>query len=144
MTRVILDDGPYLERADGLIEARQGDIDGAILYRGKSADAVHLRKRPDLVTAIMRGDIDVGFDFFAAFRPTIEGKQLKIIATSGEHPNAAPPGVPTVKDSGYPEYLPYGMAANRPSIDALVTYALQQKLIPSRQQLDQVSVDIDP
>ena len=40
--------------------------------------------------------------------------------------------------------LPYGMAANRPSIEALVTYSLQQKLIPSRPQLHQVFVDIDP
>jgi hypothetical protein len=28
--------------------------------------------------------------------------------------------------------LPYGMAANRASIEALMTYALQQKLIPAR------------
>ena len=40
--------------------------------------------------------------------------------------------------------LPYGMAANRASIEALVTYSLQQKLIPSRPQLDQVFIDIDP
>jgi 4,5-dihydroxyphthalate decarboxylase len=40
--------------------------------------------------------------------------------------------------------LPYGMAANRASIEALVTYSLQQKLIPSRPRLDQVFVDIDP
>lgn len=40
--------------------------------------------------------------------------------------------------------LPYGMAANRPSIEALVTYALQQELIPSRPQLSEVFVDIDP
>lgn len=40
--------------------------------------------------------------------------------------------------------LPHGMAANRASIEALVTYALQQKLIPARPQLDQVFVDIDP
>jgi 4,5-dihydroxyphthalate decarboxylase len=40
--------------------------------------------------------------------------------------------------------LPYGMMANRPSIEALVTYSLQQKLIPSRPQLDQVFVEIDP
>ena len=39
--------------------------------------------------------------------------------------------------------LPYGMAANRPSIEALVTYSLQQKLIPSRPQLDQVFVEIE-
>lgn len=40
--------------------------------------------------------------------------------------------------------LPYGMAANRASIEALVTYSLQQKLIPSWPQLDQVFVAIDP
>jgi 4,5-dihydroxyphthalate decarboxylase len=40
--------------------------------------------------------------------------------------------------------LPYGIAANRPSIEALVTYSLQQELIPSRPQLNQVFVDIDP
>jgi len=40
--------------------------------------------------------------------------------------------------------LPYGMTANRPSIEALITYSLQQKLIPSRPQLDRVFVDIDP
>jgi len=40
--------------------------------------------------------------------------------------------------------LPYGMAANRASIEALVTYSLQQKLIPSRPQLAQVFVEIDP
>ena len=40
--------------------------------------------------------------------------------------------------------LPYGMAANRPSIEALVTYSLQQKLIPSRPELSRVFVDIDP
>ena len=40
--------------------------------------------------------------------------------------------------------LPYGMAANRASIEALVSYGVQQKLIPSRPQLDQVFVEIDP
>ena len=30
------------------------------------------------------------------------------------------------------------------SIEAMLTYGLQQKLIPSRPQLDQVFVDIDP
>ncbi len=39
--------------------------------------------------------------------------------------------------------LPYGMAANRPSIEALVTYALQQGLIPSRPELDRIFVNID-
>ncbi len=40
--------------------------------------------------------------------------------------------------------LPYGMSANRASIEALVTYAAQQELIPSRPSLDEVFVQIDP
>lgn len=40
--------------------------------------------------------------------------------------------------------LPYGISANRASIEALVTYALQQELIPSRPNLDEVFVRIDP
>jgi 4,5-dihydroxyphthalate decarboxylase len=39
--------------------------------------------------------------------------------------------------------LPYGIAANRPSIEALVTYALQQQLIPSRPELDRIFLTLD-
>jgi len=40
--------------------------------------------------------------------------------------------------------LPYGITANRASIEALVTYGLQQELIPSRPRLDEIFVTIDP
>jgi 4,5-dihydroxyphthalate decarboxylase len=40
--------------------------------------------------------------------------------------------------------LPYGMSANQASIEALVTYALQQELIPSRPRLNDVFVVVDP
>ena len=40
--------------------------------------------------------------------------------------------------------LPYGISANQASIEALVTYALQQELISSRPPLDQIFVQIDP
>jgi hypothetical protein len=36
------------------------------------------------------------------------------------------------------------MTANRASIEALVTYSMQQGLIPSRPQPDHVFVAIDP
>ena len=39
--------------------------------------------------------------------------------------------------------LPYGMTANRASIEALMTYALQQKLIPERMPLEQAFFDPD-
>jgi 4,5-dihydroxyphthalate decarboxylase len=37
--------------------------------------------------------------------------------------------------------LPYGMTANKASIEALVTYAVQQELIPKRPALDAVFAD---
>ena len=66
---------------------------------------VTYRTTPDLVTAIVRGDVDVGFDYLAAMRSMIAAKEIKIIATSGDHPDPQLPGVPIVKDSGYPDYV---------------------------------------
>jgi 4,5-dihydroxyphthalate decarboxylase len=37
--------------------------------------------------------------------------------------------------------LPYGLEANMPSIEAMLTYGLQQQLIPKRMPLDEVFVD---
>lgn len=37
--------------------------------------------------------------------------------------------------------LPYGLKANMPSVEAMLTYGLQQKLIPKRMPLDEVFVD---
>jgi 4,5-dihydroxyphthalate decarboxylase len=37
--------------------------------------------------------------------------------------------------------LPYGLKANMPSIEAMLTYGLQQKLIPARMPIDEVFVD---
>ncbi|HUI97374.1 MAG TPA: PhnD/SsuA/transferrin family substrate-binding protein [Xanthobacteraceae bacterium] len=37
--------------------------------------------------------------------------------------------------------LPYGLPANMPSIEAMLTYGLQQKLIPKRMGLDEAFVD---
>jgi 4,5-dihydroxyphthalate decarboxylase len=37
--------------------------------------------------------------------------------------------------------LPYGLKANMPSIEAMLTYGLQQKLIPKRMPLEEVFVD---
>ena len=90
----------------------------------------HIKRYPWLARSLMNA-------FVAAKKPYLE--QLK--HGQGDSP----------EDKRYRNFLslmsdplPYGIAANRPSIEALVTYSLQQKLIPSRPQLDQVFVDIDP
>lgn len=75
------------------------------MITGVQAAIVTFRTTPDLMTAILRGEINVGFDYYAALRPMITSKQIKIIATSGEHASLQLPGVPTVKGSGYPDYV---------------------------------------
>ena len=90
----------------------------------------HVRRHPWLPRALM--------DAFVAAKEPYLGQLRRASGDSAE-------------DKRYRNFLslmsdplPYGMAANRASIDALVTYSLQQKLIPSRPQLDQVFVEIDP
>jgi tripartite-type tricarboxylate transporter receptor subunit TctC len=75
------------------------------MVTGVNAAIVTFRTTPELVSAIIRGDVDVGFDYYAAFNPMVAANQIKIIATSGDEPDAALPGVPTVKSSGYPDYV---------------------------------------
>jgi tripartite-type tricarboxylate transporter receptor subunit TctC len=75
------------------------------MVTGVNAAVVTFRTTPELMTAIERGDVDVGFDYYAAFSPMVAGKQIRIIATSGDKPSPVFTGVPTVKESGYPEYV---------------------------------------
>jgi tripartite-type tricarboxylate transporter receptor subunit TctC len=75
------------------------------MVTGINASVVTFRTTPELITALARGDIDVGFDYYAALRPAIDSKQLNVFAVSGDHPDPLLPGVPTVKDSGYPDYI---------------------------------------
>jgi tripartite-type tricarboxylate transporter receptor subunit TctC len=72
---------------------------------GVQAPIVIYKTTPELVTAILRGDVDVGFDYHAAFGPSIANKQFKVIATSGEQRAPQLPAVPTVKKSGYPDFV---------------------------------------
>src|SRR5436305_822639 len=59
----------------------------------------------DLGTAVLRGDVDVGFDFYAGLQALISDNQVRIIATSGEERNPLLRNVPTARESGFPEYI---------------------------------------
>ena len=60
---------------------------------------------PELVTSILRGDVDIGFDFYAGFQGGITDKQFRIIATSGEERNPLLNDIPTAIESGLPTYV---------------------------------------
>jgi tripartite-type tricarboxylate transporter receptor subunit TctC len=66
---------------------------------------VTYRTTPDLVTALLRGDVDLGFDYFAGFGSTIGPDKLHIIASSGSERDPLLKDVPTAKESGLPDYV---------------------------------------
>ena len=75
------------------------------MMTGIDVAIVTYKTTPDLITAILRGDIDVGFDFFAALQSMIAQKKIRIVAVSGEQRNPLMPEVPTAKESGFPDYI---------------------------------------
>jgi tripartite-type tricarboxylate transporter receptor subunit TctC len=66
---------------------------------------VTFRTTPDLVTAILRGDIDVGFDYLAGFKASLTAGQLHAVASTGDKRSPSTPNVPTVSESGMPDYV---------------------------------------
>jgi tripartite-type tricarboxylate transporter receptor subunit TctC len=66
---------------------------------------VTYRTTPDLVTALLRGDVDLGFDYYAGLEATIGPEKLHVIATSGEERDPLLKDVPTAKESGLPDYV---------------------------------------
>ena len=72
---------------------------------GAEVTIVPFKTTPEVVTAILRGDIQMGFDFYAGFQSPIGDRQLRILATSGEHRNPLLKDVPTAVESGLPDYV---------------------------------------
>ena len=66
---------------------------------------VTFRTTPDLITALLRGDVDVGFDYLAGFRAQLNDQQLRAVASTGEKRSPSTPDVPTVSESGMPDYV---------------------------------------
>ena len=61
---------------------------------------VPFRGSPDVVVALLRNDVQLAIDFYAALKPTLDGGKARVIATSA--PKRAPelPNVPTVQEGG--------------------------------------------
>lgn len=111
---------------------------------GVDAQIVPYKTTPDLVTAILRHDVDLGFDFYAGFQGAIPDKKLRILATSGEHRNPLLKDVPTAKEIGFPDYIvtswngisgPAGLppdvlaTLNKLTVTALADPGLQEKAL---------------
>jgi tripartite-type tricarboxylate transporter receptor subunit TctC len=72
---------------------------------GADFTIIPYRTTPDLVTALLRGDVDVGFDYYAGFQSNLGESKLRIIATSGNARDPLLKDVPTAQESGFPAYV---------------------------------------
>ena len=74
------------------------------LAAGLDASVVIYRTTPELMAGVLRGDVDVQFDFYAALQGAIRDREIKVLATGGPERMPWLPDVPTVAESGVPGY----------------------------------------
>jgi tripartite-type tricarboxylate transporter receptor subunit TctC len=67
---------------------------------GIKVTIVPFRTSADMATAVLRGDVDLAFEFYAAAQGLIRDNKLVVLASTGEERTAYLPNVPTVEESG--------------------------------------------
>jgi tripartite-type tricarboxylate transporter receptor subunit TctC len=65
---------------------------------------VPFRTSPDMATAVLRGDVDIAFEFFAAAHALIADKKVIALASTGPKRTAYLPDVPTVQEGGVKDF----------------------------------------
>ncbi|GAA4334602.1 tripartite tricarboxylate transporter substrate binding protein [Pigmentiphaga soli] len=71
---------------------------------GVNAMVVPFKNTSEVLTALLRGDIDVMFESYAALKGAIDAGQVTPIAATGTSRSAWLPKVPVVRDEGVPGY----------------------------------------
>lgn len=71
---------------------------------GIKATIVTFRTSPDMANAVMRGDVDAAFEFYAAEQGLLTSHKMVALASTGTTRTAYLPDVPTVMDSGIKDY----------------------------------------
>jgi len=81
-----------------------GHLAGELLKIERSLDIVHVpfKGTPDVLTAIMTGDVQMGLVAMPAAEPQIKAGKVKAIAVTGTKRHGGLPDVPTLVESGFP------------------------------------------
>ena len=91
----------------GTINAGSGQNLSAELFRniaGIDVTIIPYKTTPDLANAVLRGDVDVAFEYYAGFQSQITNAQMTVLATTGHERAGNLPRVPTVTESGLNGY----------------------------------------
>jgi tripartite-type tricarboxylate transporter receptor subunit TctC len=81
-------------------------IAGALFKQVAKVDMVHVAFKglPETHTAIIRGDVAMGFSFFSAAGDLIQSGKVKALAVTGPNRLSVLPNVPTFAEAGLPEF----------------------------------------
>lgn len=86
----------------------------AELFKAKAGikgTVITYRTTPDVLGALLRGEVDLVIDAYTALKGAIDGGQARPLAVTGEVRNLALPNVPTVLEAGVPDYVVTGWNA---------------------------------
>jgi tripartite-type tricarboxylate transporter receptor subunit TctC len=79
-------------------------VDLLKVVAGVDVTAVPFRSSPEAANALLRGDVDVDMDSYAPLQSLLNGQKIDVIATTGRHRVPYLKGVPTVAESGVPNF----------------------------------------
>src|SRR5262249_59910385 len=86
----------------GTINAGSAQNLSAELFRimaGLDVTIVPYKTTPDLASAVLRGDVDVAFEYFVGFQSPITNGQMSVLATTARERSTNLPHVSTLLDS---------------------------------------------
>lgn len=86
----------------------------AELFKSKAGipgTVITYRTTPDVLGALLRGEVDLVIDAYTALKGAIDGGQAVPLAVTGEVRNPAMPEVPTVGEAGVADYVVTGWNA---------------------------------
>lgn len=95
---------------------------------------VPFRTTPDATVALLRNDVQMVIDYYAALKPGLESHQLRAIAWTGSTPSPALPNVKTASAQGVKNFTAsswnslYAKAGTPPDVVATLNGALHEAL----------------
>lgn len=101
--KALLNEGRRRQLTFGTINPGSTQHLSAELFKAAAmlnAQVIPFKTSPEVQTALQRGDVDLGFESYAALRGGIDGGLLRAVATTGPARTSWLPNVPTVKEEG--------------------------------------------
>lgn len=71
---------------------------------GVNVVIVPFRTSPEVVVALLRNDVQMDVDFYAALKPTLDRGKARVVATSAPQRSPELPDVPTVQQAGVAKF----------------------------------------